>query len=73
MEKKKEIIWGSLKEYQIKDTSAEQFAKNDLSRIYRKNYSFFSPKWGKVINNARFSKHFIFSYHLNFVNRLTIP
>ena len=37
MEKKKEIIWGSLKEYQIKDTSAEQFANNDLSRIYRKN------------------------------------
>ena len=38
MEKKnKKMIWGSLKEYQIKDTSAEQFAKNDLSRIYRKN------------------------------------
>ena len=33
MEKKKEIIWGSLKEYEIKDTSAEQFANNDVSRI----------------------------------------
>ena len=48
MEKKKEIIWGSLKEYQIKDTSAEQFANNDLSRIYRKNYSFFRLNGGKL-------------------------
>ena len=49
MKKKlKKIIWGSLKEYQIKDTSAEQFANNDLSRIYGKNYSLFRQNGGKL-------------------------